>query len=404
MMYTFVIYGYGFLLKIAALFHSKAKKWIRGRKNFWTKLPDLKNKNVIWFHCASLGEYDQGKPIIEAWKKEHPHHFILITFFSPSGYEHIIDKSVGDFTCYLPLDTKRNSRRFIQQTNPQKAFFIKYEIWVNHLQAAFKNGTEIYSISSVFRPNHHFFKWYGKTFKQALYCFQHFFVQTKESKRLLQSIGIENCTISGDTRYDRVLNRAQEPASNEIISAWTKSEKVFVMGSTWEVDEKMILPYINDYKINQKVILAPHEVDDDHIKSIKRKIRVSYQCYSDIQAGIALKDTTHILILDCIGVLADAYQYGNIAYVGGGFGTGLHNILEPASFGLPVIFGPLHHQFPEATDFIAKVIGKSCTDKKVFIDSYHEYRNQPSITEKVKQFMQVKSGATEIVLAYFKTS
>ena len=402
-MYTLVIYAYGVILKIGALFNTKAKKWVAGRTNFWKQLPDLTNENVIWFHCASLGEYDQGKPIMEAWKKEHPTDFILITFFSPSGFEHVNQNSVGDYTCYLPLDTKRNARRFIERTEPKKAFFIKYEIWVNHLRKAHQSGTEIYSISSVFRADQRFFKWYGKSFKKALFCFQHFFVQNQESKRLLQTIGIENSTISGDTRYDRVIQRAKNPATNNIIANWTKEEKVFIMGSTWDIDEKMILPYINDYKIKQKVILAPHEVDDEHNKSIKEKIRVSYQSYSTILAGEELKETTHVLILDCIGVLADAYQYGNIAYVGGAFGTGLHNILEPASFGLPVIFGPLHHQFPEATYFIAEGIGISCTDKKAFIESYRTFQENSSIKDKVLQFMHGKSGATHIVLDSFTT-
>jgi 3-deoxy-D-manno-octulosonic-acid transferase len=398
MLYTFGIYFYGFLLKIGSLFHLKAKKWVNGRKNFWKNIPDLENENVIWFHCASLGEYDQGKPIMEAWKKEHPKDFILITFFSPSGYENVKDKSVGDFTCYLPLDTKKNARKFMKHFHPSKVFFIKYEIWVNHLKAAKKSGAKIYSVSASFRKNHRFFKWYGGTFRNALFLFDHIFVQYDLSKTLLSKIGINNVIVSGDTRYDRVAQRAAEEKKNEIIAPWAENEFIFVMGSSWPADEEMIIPYINDYKINTKVIIAPHEVNRPHIQQIEDRLKVNYQLYTNIQRGEALKRHTQVLILDCIGVLADAYRYGNIAYVGGGFGTGLHNILEPASFGLPVIFGPIHKKFPEAQEFINAGIGKSCDENKSFFEAYSTFKKNEEIKVKVKDFIERKRGATLIVM------
>src|SRR5690554_4782376 len=398
MLYTLGIYIYSLLMHLGALFHPKAKKWIRGRKGFWKHIPDLKNENVIWFHCASLGEYDQGKPIMEAWKKDHPQDYILVTFFSPSGYENVKNKSVADFTCYLPLDTKRNAKKFMQFFNPSKVFFIKYEIWVNHLEAANKSGAKLYSVSASFRKNHRFFKWYGGTFRKTLFLFDHIFVQYELSKELLSKIGIHKVTVSGDTRYDRVAQRASEDKENEIIAPWAKDESIFVMGSSWPADEEMIIPYINDYKINTKVIIAPHEVNKPHVQQIIERLKVSYQLYTNIQNGEELKRHTQVLILDCIGVLADAYRYGNIAYVGGGFGTGLHNILEPASFGLPVIFGPIHKKFPEAQEFINAGIGKSCDENKSFFEAYSSLIKNNAIQDEVKGFIASKRGATDIVM------
>lgn len=398
MLYTLGIHFYGLIMRIGALFHPKAKKWVNGRKNFWSKIPDLKDENVIWFHCASLGEYDQGKPIMEAWKKENPTDYILVTFFSPSGYENIKDKSVGDYTCYLPLDTPRNAKRFMKYFKPSKVFFIKYEIWVNHLKAAKKSGAQLYSVSASFRKNHRFFKWYGGTFRKALFLFDHIFVQYRLSKDLLSNIGINNVTVSGDTRYDRVAQRAEEEKENAIISPWAKGESIFVMGSSWPIDEEMIIPYINDYKIKTKVIIAPHEVNSAHIQQIEDRLKVNYQLYTNIQKGEELKRHTHVLILDCIGVLADAYRYGNIAYVGGGFGTGLHNILEPAAFGSPVIFGPIHQKFPEAQAFIDAGIGKSCDENKAFYDAYLAFTKNEEIQKEVKGFIEGQRGATRIVM------
>jgi 3-deoxy-D-manno-octulosonic-acid transferase len=403
MLYTLGIYIYGFLMRLGALFHPKAKKWVNGRKNFWNKIPDLKNENVIWFHCASLGEYDQGKPIMEAWKKEHPQDFILVTFFSPSGYENIKNKSIGDFTCYLPLDTHKNAKKFVRFFNPSKVFFIKYEIWINHLKAVKRSGAKLYSVSASFRKNHRFFKWYGGTFRKALFLFDHIFVQYQLSKDLLSKIGITNVTVSGDTRYDRVAQRAKENKDNEIIAPWAKDESIFVIGSSWPTDEEMIIPYINDYKINTKVIIAPHEVNRTHIKQIEERLKINYQLYTNIQNGEKLKRHTQVLILDCIGVLADAYRYGNIAYVGGGFGTGLHNILEPAAFGTPVIFGPIHKKFPEAQEFINVGIGKSCDENKTFFSTYTAFKKNKKIENEVKKFIKGKLGAAMIVMETLKS-
>lgn len=398
MFYNLGVSLYGLALKMASLVHPKAKKWVDGRRNFWDNLPDVSDKKVIWFHCASLGEYDQGKPIMEAWRKRNPTDYILVTFFSPSGYENMAKKSVGDYTCYLPLDTPTNAQKFIQYFQPKVTFFIKYEIWINHLTEAKKIGSKIYSISASFRKNQRFFKWYGSKFRKALSLFDHIFVQREESKTLLATIGIHQVTVSGDTRFDRVIQRAREEKVNEIIEPWARNSEILVVGSSWEDDERIIIPYINDFKMRNQVILAPHEVNSKHVDEITRQLKVSYQLYTNLQKGEPLKPTTIVLILDCIGVLADAYRYGTIAYVGGGFGTGLHNILEPAAFGLPVIFGPKHDKFPEAKEFINAGIGKDIGNGNEFFEAYKFFQKQTDIRRKVNEFVGKNVGATEKIM------
>lgn len=402
MFYTLGIYLYGVLLRIASLFSSKAKKWVDGRKGFWKNVPNLDNENVIWFHCASLGEYDQGKPIMEEWKKKHPNDFLLVTFFSPSGYENVKNKSIGDYTCYLPLDTPRNAKRFIQWAQPKMAFFVKYEIWANHIFQATKSDCRLFLVSAVFRGSQHFFKWWGWTSRHALRKFEHIFVQYEFNLSLLFTIDIHCATVSGDTRYDRVIERVSNKNENPVIASWKGENAIFVMGSVWPKDEEMILPYVNERSIKEKVMLAPHEVNRKHVDWIKSQLTCSYQCYNDIQNGEELRKETNVLILDCIGVLADAYQYGTIAYVGGGFGTGLHNILEPAVFGLPVIFGPLHHKFLEAQEFIDSGIGASVGSGPYFIQAYRSFLSNSKLPENIQQFIASKLGATERIVGYFE--
>lgn len=401
MLYNFGIYLYGSLLHIGALFHPKAKKWVKGRKNFFQSLPDVSKKKVVWFHCASLGEYDQGLPIMEEWKKKHPNDFVLVTFFSPSGYENIIHKSIGDYTCYLPLDTVSNAKKFVNHFKPKKAFFIKYEVWVNYLNEAKSEGCELYAISANYRENQRFFKWYGGKFKRVLQSFDHIFVQYANNIPLLDSIGVTRTTVSGDTRYDRVTKRVESVSENEIIAPWAKDEDIFIMGSSWPKGEEIILPLINDNSIQGKVIIAPHEIDDNHIQQIIKGLDVTYQLYTKLLEGEELLPTTRVIILDCIGVLAEAYKYGSIAYVGGGFGTGLHNILEPAAFGLPVIFGPEHSKFPEGQSFIDAGIGISITDKSDFLKAYNSFKENSDISKKVSSFILSNKGATDIILKYF---
>lgn len=404
MLYNLGVYLYGTFIKIAATFNPKAKLWIDGRKDYWKSLPNVSKRNVIWFHCASLGEYDQGKPIIEKWKKNNPTDFILITFFSPSGYENIKNKSIGDYTCYIPLDTPQNAKRFIQHFKPSVTFFVKYEIWVNHLKQAKKSGSRLFLMSALFRENHRFFKWYGGNFRKVLHLFEHIFVQNEKSRKLLENIGYGSITLSGDTRFDRVYQRASEKNTNSFLDVWAKDKNAFVIGSSWTEDEAILIPLINHSIIEAPIIMAPHEINKKNIDSITRQLQVSFQLYTDIEDGAELKSTTAVLILNCIGVLADAYRYGKYAYVGGGFRTGLHNILEPAAFGLPVIFGPKHAKFPEAQQFIDAGIGRDISNSTELIQSYEDFRNQPNIHQKVNRFIEKNVGATDEIIGYFSTT
>lgn len=404
MIYNLGIYFYGGLIKLASTWSKKAQKWVNGRKNFWENLPTIpKDKHVVWFHCASMGEYDQGLPVMEKYKELFPDTYLLVTFFSPSGYEVLKDKSIGDHTCYLPLDTPENARKFVDHFQPERAFFVKYEYWLNYIDASAKKGCDIYGLSAVFRENQRFFKWYAGRFKSMINKFDHFFLQNKDSADILAKHGYSHYTVTGDTRYDRVLKRAEQNHSNSILESWyVDNSDILIVGSSWPKDEQIIIPLINKKEIDIPVIIAPHEVNKEHIDSINKSLQVPHQNYTDIENGEELKKDTKVIILNCIGVLAKAYKYGTIAYVGGGFGTGLHNILEPAAFGLPVIFGPQHDKFPETEEFIDEGVGKSISDNKSFISALHTFNEKEDIESKVTKFVQQKGGATDKVLTYFK--
>ena len=402
MFYSTGIYLYGAIIRLAGILgNQKAKKWVNGRHQWLKNLPNTQGKKVAWFHCASLGEYDQGLPVMEAWKKQYPDDFILVTFFSPSGYENKADQSIGDATCYLPLDTPANARNFIEHFRPNHAFFIKYEYWINFIKYADQRNCSIYGLSAIFRPSQRFFNWYGGVFRKALHRFDYFFVQNQSSRQLLNSIGITNTTVTGDTRFDRVLERVENHKNQPIIGQWANKEHVFVMGSSWSIDEEMIIPFINNGDIASKVIIAPHEVNEDHIQKIKKQLNVSSERYTEIDESTGIAPSTKVLILDCIGLLASAYQYGKIAYVGGAFKTGLHNILEPAAFGLPVIFGPHYAKFPEAQLFIDEKIGQSVVDSDSFYKAYQHFSANDKITLRVYQFMQENRGATTQIMHHF---
>ena len=398
MLYNIAIKLYGIAIKIAAKFNPKAKKWVEGRRQIWSQLPDVSTKKVIWFHCASLGEFEQGRPIIERWKEKNKNDFILITFFSPSGYEVQKDYPLADYCCYLPLDTPNNALRFVNHFNPHTTFFIKYEFWLNYIHCIKENGGQLYALSTIFRPNQRFFKWYGKPFRDALKKFDYFFVQNKESLKLLNSINIKKVVVSGDTRYDRVSDRLKNQENNPLISRWLNEEKAFIVGSSWREDEILLLPFINDNQF--KTILAPHEVNKKHIQEILNELKVPSQCYTEASKKGEISERTQVLILDCIGVLADAYQYGNIVYIGGAFRTGLHNIIEPAVYGLPVIFGPKHQKFPEASFFIEHKVGYSISNRKEFENTFSLLlQNETTLNNKIKHFIASQKGAREKVFA-----
>lgn len=339
------------LMRCAALFNAKAKKWIAGRKTPVTTFPVPAGKQVAWFHCASLGEFDQGLPVMNAYKERFPDSFLVVTFFSPSGMEfyHKRNHKV-DLACYLPLDTASNARKFIAHFRPQHVFFVKYEFWYNHLLAAKRSGAKVFGVSSLFRPTHRFFKWYGGFFRKALRLFDHFYVQDERSKSLLASIGIVNTTLSGDTRYDRMTEVKNRNDHNAVLADFAGEENVLILGSSWPVDEETFGPALEKLQERMKIILAPHDVSETHVAAITERFpsAVRYTQNPD--------NAARMLVLDTIGHLSAAYRYGTIAYIGGGFTGKLHNILEPGAFGLPVLIGPKHERFPEAQLFLDRKV------------------------------------------------
>jgi 3-deoxy-D-manno-octulosonic-acid transferase len=398
-LYNLGIRCYGLILNLAALFVPKARLWVNGRKGWRGRYQELSNyQDGYWFHCASLGEFEQGRPVMEALRNMHPERPLIVTFFSPSGYEIRKNYEGADWVGYLPLDTPKNARDFVQLARPSQVFFVKYEFWANYLVELKRQRIPAYCVSGLFRPTHRFFKPYGGFFRSVLTCFDHFFVQTSTSQLLLNQIGFTNVTLSGDTRYDRVLQNASQVVDNSVIRSFAGDSKVFVVGSSWSEDEEVIFPFIESGEIATKIIIAPHEIGEKHIQNITAKLSVPYARFTECDSSTQL-DEVRVLILDCIGQLANAYRFGAVAYVGGAFGKGLHNILEPAVFGLPVIFGPRHEKFPEAAEFIAAGIGFSISTKQEFQLALNSITaNQVELSDKAKAFIQSKSGATEIIL------
>ena len=405
LLYNISIQLYGSILKIASLFNPKAKFWIEGRKDFFLKLPIITSQNVYWFHCASLGEFDQALPVMNILKEEDSTIFIVVTFFSPSGYLHYQKREhKADYVCYLPLDTPSNSKKFIAHFQPKKAFFVKYEFWANYIFEAKNNNCKLYSISSIFRKDHRFFKKNASFFRSLLFQFDHLFIQNKESGVLLESIGITNYTITGDTRFDRVIENKKNVKPNIVTSNFLKEKKAFIIGSSWPKDEDIILPIINNSNLGDIFIIAPHSIDQNHLDQIIKQITIPYVLYSELEKGKKYNEE-RVLILNTIGNLANAYAYGNFAYVGGGFSGSLHNILEPAVFGLPVIFGPKHSRFPEGEMFIKNGIGFSVKDEIQLRSSISKINSQKELLkEKTIAFVESQKGASIKIIDYLKQS
>ncbi|MFD2874685.1 3-deoxy-D-manno-octulosonic acid transferase [Mucilaginibacter ximonensis] len=348
---------YYLLILFFSAFNKKAALWIKGRIN--TNYSHFEQS--IWFHFASLGEFEQGRPVLEQIRIQQPESKIVITFFSPSGYEIRKNTPLADAVYYLPLDTAGNARKFIAAINPRVAIFTKYEYWYHFFNELNSRQTPLYIISGIFRPGQIFFKWYGGLHRKMLHFVTRFFVQDAQSEQLLQTVGIINVTISGDTRFDRVWANAQNPKALPQIKAFKAGQKMFIAGSTWPADEQLLAQLINEYP-EWKFIIAPHEIGEDKINNLISLLpQGSYIRHSLIADRQSLINK-QILIIDNIGMLSSLYQYGDIAYVGGGFGAGIHNTLEAAAFGLPVIFGPNYSRFKEACDLIAIGAGFSITD------------------------------------------
>ncbi len=351
--YNILIHLAGFLLKIISLFNKKIQLFVSGRKNVFELLSKNINANdkTIWFHCASLGEFEQGLPVIERVKERFSGYKIVVTFFSPSGYEIKKNTDVADVITYLPLDTKGNAKRFLNLIHPDLAIFIKYEFWANYLTELKKREIKTLLVSGVFRKNQMFFKFYGGFMRKRLHTFTHFFVQEATSKKLLNSIGFKNVTVSGDTRFDRVSQILKRDNSLDFIKEFKQNNLCFVAGSTWEIDEKILINFINNDKSDTKFIIAPHNIHPKNNQQLKNSINKKAILFSE-KDKMSLSDYK-VFILDTIGLLNKVYSYTDVAYVGGAMGTsGLHNILEPAVFGIPIIIGKNYNNFKEAKDLV----------------------------------------------------
>ena len=383
-------------MRIASLFNGKIKEGIEGRKNGLKKLNNIpENSNVIWFHCASLGEFDQGLPVMTALKKTIPNAYLLVSFFSPSGMKHYQKRNhTVDQAIYLPFDTINNAKVFLQKVRPSIAVFIKYEFWPNLILQCKKTNVKTVSISTLLRKDQIYFKWYGGFFAGVLKSVDFFFVQNQETKSLLESIGADNVEISGDTRYDRVLeHRKNNAITNDILDQFTQEGPTLIVGSSWEEEEKIVKGFL-DIDAKSKVIIAPHNVNEKNIGRIQSLLdqpSVRYTQFKEYQGD-------RVLILDTIGHLSSAYQYADYALIGGGFSGSLHNILEAGVWGLPVFFGPHHLKFPEAEEFINAGIGYEVENSEQLLQKINELSGTERLKEKINAFFQNKSGATKLIL------
>lgn len=404
-LYNLIVHFAGFLLKIMALFSPKMKLFVDGRK---VVFPVLERKikptdKTIWFHAASLGEYEQGLPVIEKIKDKFPSHKIVVTFFSPSGYEVRKKNTVADVTVYLPLDTKKNAQQFLQLVHPDLVFFIKYEYWPNYLAELKKSNAKTYLISGILRPNQLFFKWYGGFYRDALDAFTYFFVQNETSKKLLQQLGKTNVAVSGDTRFDRVATILEKDNSLDFISDFKDNKLTIVVGSSWPKDEDLVVNFINSNTFDVKFIIAPHNIKEEQIQQLKNSITKKTVLFSQ-KEGKQLADF-NVFIIDTIGILTKIYSYADIAYVGGGFGNpGVHNVLEPATFGVPILIGPNYSHFAEAIALVNMEACVSVNNQKELNEALENLiQNDDIRNEKghmCSTFVQMNKGATAIILKH----
>jgi len=387
---------------LASFFNSKARLWVNGRKGqAFIRYPES-----IWFHFASLGEFEQGRPVLEGMRRLYPADKIIITFFSPSGYEARKNTPLADAVYYIPLDTAKNARGFIDAIQPKIAVFTKYEYWYNFFNEMHRRDIPVYIIAGIFRPGQIFFKWYGSLHRKILGFVSYFFVQDERSKLLLQDIGISNVIISGDTRFDRVWANAEHSKQIPAINEFKNGHKIFIAGSTWPQDEKLIAALVSLYP-NWKFIIAPHEISDEKINKLAALLPLNSTIKHSQLTTHHSRPTTHqTLIIDNIGILSSLYQYGDIAFIGGGFGAGIHNTLEAAAFGLPVIFGPNYARFKEANDLVALKAGfsikdedelKSITDKLVNDEVFYT-----TTSKKIAAYVKEHTGATSIIIEKIK--
>ena len=402
-MYNLGIYLYLIGVAIASLFNEKVRKMWRGERDAIRVLKEKVDPEAryVWFHAASLGEFEQGRPLMEQLHREHPDYKILLTFFSPSGYEVRKNYEGADIICYLPLDTITNARRFLRAIHPVMAFFIKYEFWYNYLHILKHRNVPVYSVSSIFRPDQIFFKWYGKQYAHVLKCFTHFYVQNQTSKELLAKIGITDVSIVGDTRFDRVLQIKEAAKQLPVVEAFCQQQKVFVAGSSWQPDEDIFIRYFNEHP-EWKMVIAPHVIGEDHLQQIigklegRKVVRYSQATEENVRDA-------EVLIIDCFGLLSSIYRYATVCYVGGGFGVSIHNTLEAAVWDKPVIFGPENKKFQEAQGLKQCGGGFEIHDADEFNALMNRFEKEADALTQASQaagtFVRQRAGATQMILS-----
>ncbi len=401
MIYNLIIYLYASAVRLAALFNKKASLMVAGHTEAFNKLKKEIDSSAkyIWFHVASLGEFEQGRPLIEEIRKQYPDYKILQTFFSPSGYEVRKNYKGADIVCYLPFDTPGNAHRFIALAKPCMAFFVKYEFWKNYLVELNRKSIPVYSVSSIFRDNQIFFRWYGASYRNVLKQFTHLFVQNEYSVSLLEKISVRNTTVVGDTRFDRVLEICRQAKELPIVEQFKGNAVTLVAGSSWAPDEDIFIPYFNAHP-KMKLIIAPHVIDESHIKEIIGKLDRTVVRYT--QATPETVAQADCLIIDCFGLLSSIYRYGEIAYIGGGFGVSIHNTLEAAVYGMPVIFGPNNKKFQEAQDLLVCKGGFEILGAQDFNQLMDRFLTDNSFLDKAGKkagnYVRDNSGALEKIM------
>lgn len=401
LLYNICILLYAQIVKIVALWDKKAKQWVEGRKGIFERMARSidKSDKILWLHVASLGEFEQGRPIIEQVRKEHPKYKILLTFFSPSGYEIRKNYEGADYIFYLPIDTPRNVKHFLDIAHPEIAIFVKYEFWLNYLYELKARNIRTFVISAIFRQDSVFFKWYGSRWRQALDSYEQICVQNEESKELLNKIGFDNIIIAGDTRFDRVAAIAKAAKKIDIIEQFKADSRLFVAGSTWGPDEDILQELINDNP-QIKFIIAPHEMNEVRINKIIEATKGGAIRYTQCNAQTSF-DNTQVLILDTVGILSSVYGYASWSYIGGGFGVGIHNTLEAATFALPIAFGPNYHKFKEARDMVALGVATKVENAEDLQKWFTPLRDNDEALMKVsvaaKDYTTKNQGATSLI-------
>ncbi|WP_129718404.1 3-deoxy-D-manno-octulosonic acid transferase [Pedobacter sp. SYP-B3415] len=397
LLYNISIRIYGLLIRMVALWNGKARLFVQGRKNVWKNISEKIDPSVqhVWFHFPSLGEFEQGRPVLEALKVARPDKRIIITFFSPSGYEIRKNYDLANAVFYLPLDSAENARRFIDSINPEMAIFVKYDYWHHYFLTLKKRNIPLYMVSAIFRKEQIYFKWYGGFYRKILKSVRFFFLQNQESVNLLRSLGFYNLVLAGDTRFDRVAAHATVARHIDEVARFSAEKPLLVAGSTWPADERL-LAGLMEKNPDWKMVLAPHEIGESHLSELKKRFpeALFFSEFSNERAANA-----QILIIDNIGMLSSLYQYGKIAYIGGGFGAGIHNTLEAAAFGLPVIYGPNDHKFQEAQDLRAVNAACRISDEASLLAAFNMLKADAVAGDRARSYVQKKTGATAVILS-----